>query len=109
MSKRTTYPLDELRRRAAERKGGDKLTITIGGKPFEIPAPGFWDDSLKEAAQKTRETGDVPFARQLMGADVYERFVTAGGRADDLLLIIEEYRADQGVESLGESGPSPTS
>jgi hypothetical protein len=109
MSKRNTYPLDELRRRAAERKGGDTLTITVGGKPFTIPAPGFWDDSLKEAAQRTRETGDIVFARQLMGAERYDAFVKAGGRADDLLLIIEEFRADQGVESLGESGPSPTS
>ncbi|MDT0270584.1 hypothetical protein RM844_30355 [Streptomyces sp. DSM 44915] len=109
MSKRTTYSLEELRRRAADRRGGDALTITAGGKPFTIPAPGFWDDSLKEAAQQTRQTGDVPFARQLMGEAQYEKFTAAGGRADDLLLIIEEYRADQGVESLGESGPSPTS
>jgi hypothetical protein len=109
MSKRTTFPLEELRRRAADRRGGDTLTVTAGGKPYSIPAPGFWDDSLKEAAQKARETGDIAFARTLMGPKEYEKFVAAGGRADDLLLLIEEYRADQGVESLGESGPSSTS
>ena len=106
---RTTFDLEELRRRAAQRKGGDRLTITVSGKPYSIPAPGFWPDELKEAAQKVRETGDVPFARRLMGAEQYDRFVVAGGRADDLLLLIDEHKSNQGVESLGESSPSPTS
>jgi hypothetical protein len=108
MSK-TTFSLDELRARAAERRGGDKLTITIGGKPFVIPAPGFWPDEIKDLARRSKEQGDLPFVRALMGAKEYEKFAAAGGRADDIGLIIEEYRRAQGVDDLGESSPSPTS
>lgn len=107
MSK-TTFSLDELRARAAERRGGDTLTITAGGKPFSIPAPGFWDDRIKELARQSREQGDLPFVRALMGAKRYEEFAAAGGRADDIGLLIQEYRRAQGAE-LGESSPSPTS
>lgn len=106
---KTTFDLAELRRRAADRRGGDTLTITAGGKPFSIPAPGFWPDSLKAAAQKIKDTGDLPFARELMGGGKrYAEFVAAGGRADDLLLLIDEHKRAQGAE-LGESSPSPTS
>lgn len=108
MSK-TTFSLDELRARAAERRGGDALTITADGKPFTIPAPGFWSDEVKELARQSRTHGDLPFVRALMGAKEYEKFKAAGGRADDVGLLIDEYRRSQGVESLGESGPSPTS
>ncbi|MFB7900654.1 hypothetical protein ACFC1B_30620 [Streptomyces xiamenensis] len=104
MSK-TTFDLEELRQRAAQRKGGDRLTITVGGKPFTIPTPGFWSDDIKEAARKSRETGDLPFVRLLMGAKEYEKFVAVGGRADDVALLLDEYRASQGAE-LGESSPS---
>ncbi|ONK09434.1 hypothetical protein [Streptomyces sp. MP131-18] len=106
---RTTFDLEELRRRAAQRKGGDKLTVTVDGKPYSIPAPGFWPDELKEAAKNSRHTGDIPFVRKLMGTKQYEAFTAAGGRADDLLLLIEEYKQAQGVDDLGESSPSPTS
>lgn len=105
----TTFKLDELRRRAAERRGGDKLTIVIDGKPFAIPAPGFWPDRVKELARQAREQGDLPFVRELMGAKEYDEFAAAGGRSDDITLILEEYKKGQGVEDLGESSPSPTS
>jgi hypothetical protein len=105
MSRKTTYNLDELRARAAQRRG-DKLTIVAGGKPYSIPAPGFWSDEQKEAGRQSRETGDVAFYRTLMGPEQYDKFAAAGGRADDLNLLVEEHRADQGVESLGESTPS---
>lgn len=105
---KTTFNLDELRQRAADRRGGDKLTIVIGGKPFAIPAPGFWPDDVKEAARQSRETGDIPFVQALMGAEKYKEFVVAGGRSDDIALLIEEFKRAQGVESLGESTPSPS-
>ncbi|MEV6102617.1 hypothetical protein [Nocardia sp. NPDC051981] len=107
MSK-TTFSLDELRQRAAQRKGGDKLTITIDGTPFTIPVPGFWPDRVKEMARRSREDGDIPFVRELMGAKEYEKFVAAGGRSDDVALLLEEYKAAQGAD-LGESSPSPSS
>ncbi|MGW6695554.1 hypothetical protein ACWF62_17440 [Rhodococcus sp. NPDC054953] len=104
MSK-TTYDLADLRQRAAQRKGGDKLTITIDGKPYTIPMPGFWPDEVKQLALKSREDGDVPFVRQLMGPKQWEAFAKAGGRSDDIMLLINEYKAAQGAE-LGESSPS---
>jgi hypothetical protein len=104
MSK-TTYSLEELRQRAADRKGGDQLTITAGGKPFSIPMPGFWPDAAKDAARKSRETGDAAFVRKLMGAKEYDAFVAAGGRSDDVQLLLEEYRHSQGAD-LGESSTS---
>ena len=105
---KTTFDLAELRQRAAQRKGGDKLTITIDGKPYTIPVPGFWPDRVKELARRSREDGDVPFVRELMGAEKYEKFVAAGGRSDDVALLLEEYQQAQGAD-LGESSPSPTS
>ncbi|MGP4114657.1 hypothetical protein ACTWP5_27575 [Streptomyces sp. 4N509B] len=108
MSK-TTFSLDELRARAAERRGGDTLTITADGKPFTIPAPGFWPDEIKEKARQARTRGDLPFVRALMGAKRYEEFVAAGGRSDDIGLLIDEYKRAQGVDDLGESGPSSSS
>lgn len=102
---KTTFTLEELRQRAADRKGGDQLTITAGGKPFSIPVPGFWPDSAKEAARRARETGDVAFVRELMGAKEYGAFVRAGGRSDDVQLLLDEYRLAQGAD-LGESSPS---
>jgi hypothetical protein len=106
---RTTFSLNELRQRAAQRKGGDKLTITIDGKPFCIPVPGFWPDELKELARKSRDQGDIPFVTALLGGPKeYEKFKAAGGRADDISLLLEEYKAGQGAD-LGESSPSPTS
>lgn len=107
MSK-TTYDLTELRQRAAQRKGSDRLTITVEGKPYAIPVPGFWPDEVKELARRSREEGDIPFVRALMGAQQYEQFVAAGGRSDDISLLLEEYKASQGAD-LGESSPSPTS
>lgn len=107
MSK-TTFSLDELRRRAADRKGGDKLTITIDGKPYAIPMPGFWPDSVKELARKSRDDGDLPFVRELMGPKQWAAFVKAGGRSDDIMLLVSEYKEAQGAD-LGESSPSPTS
>lgn len=102
---RTTFDLEELRQRAAQRKGGDRLTITVSGKPFTIPVPGFWPDRVKELARRSREDGDIPFVRELMGAREYEAFVKAGGRSDDVALLLEEYKRAQGAE-LGESSPS---
>lgn len=107
MSK-TTYDLADLRARAAQRKGSDKLTITVEGKPYTIPVPGFWPDEVKELARRSREDGDIPFVRALMGAKQYAAFVEAGGRSDDISLLLEEYKASQGAD-LGESSPSPTS
>ncbi|MEW1895911.1 hypothetical protein [Streptomyces albidoflavus] len=105
---KTTFDLAELRQRAAQRKGGDKLTITVDGKPYTIPMPGFWPDDVKEAARKSGEDGDIPFVRALMGAKEYEKFVAAGGRSSDIQLLLEEYKQTQGAD-LGESSPSPTS
>lgn len=107
MSK-TTFSLDELRTRAAQRRGGDTLTITIDGKPFTIPVPGFWPDDIKELARKSKVDGDLPFVRALMGAKRYAEFVKAGGRADDIALLLQEYKREQGAD-LGESSPSLTS
>ncbi|NJQ14227.1 hypothetical protein [Streptomyces bohaiensis] len=105
MSKKTTYSLDELRQRAADRKGGDKLTITAGGKPFSIPMPGFWPDEVKRKALSSRSEGDEPFIRALMGSDAFDRFVAAGGRTDDINLLLQEYKEAQGAD-LGESSAS---
>ncbi|MGW9617202.1 hypothetical protein ACWGUP_17805 [Streptomyces diastaticus] len=105
---KTTFDLAELRQRAAQRKGGDKLTITIDGKPYTIPMPGFWPDEVKELARKSREDGDLPFVRELMGPKQWEAFTKAGGRSDDIMLLVNEYKDSQGAD-LGESSPSPTS
>lgn len=108
MSK-TTFSLADLRQRAAQRKGGDKLTITIDGTPFTIPVPGFWSDEVKDLARGSKEHGDLPFVTALLGGQKqYEKFKAAGGRSDDVGLLLDEYRAAQGAD-LGESSPSPTS
>lgn len=105
MSK-TTFSLEELRQRAAQRKGGDKLTITVGGKPFTIPMPGFWPDEVKELARGSKQTGDVPFVTALLGGPKeFEKFKAAGGRCDDVALLLDEYKTGQGAD-LGESSPS---
>ncbi|NJQ04293.1 hypothetical protein [Streptomyces lonarensis] len=106
MSQKTSYDLADLRRRAAQRKGGDTLSITVGGRSYSMPMPGFWPDHLKEALRRVADTGDVVFAQTLLGKEEYAKFVEAGGRADDLMLLIQEHREDQGAD-LGESSPSP--
>lgn len=108
-TRRHVYNLSDLRARAAERKGGDTLTIAIDGTPFEIPAPGFWPDEVKALARQSKTDGDLPFVQALMGKDRYTKFAELGGRSDDLMLLLEEYKAQQGVDDLGESSPSPTS
>ena len=96
---RARYRLATLRQNAAERLGGDRIEFEApDGTGFSIPAPGFWDDSIKEAV---RAGDDVAMARALFGAAEYEKFRASGGRADDLTLIFAEYGKAQGAD-LGE-------
>jgi hypothetical protein len=101
MSNRT-YKVSELRRREADRRGGDIITlVTDDGKPHTFPAPGFWSDEVKAKMGK----GDVAFVRALMGEKGYEAFHAAGGQSDDVSLVVAEYRRTQGAD-LGESSAS---
>lgn len=106
MSKaRSRFKLAELRHRQAE-KSGDVLEIeTDDGTVFELPAPGFWDDAVKQAFAGN---DDVAGVRALMGPARYLEFRQRGGRADDVALALKAYAEDQGL-SVGESSASQPS
>lgn len=107
MSKgRARFKLAEIRQRHAEKIGGETVEIeTEDGSVFEVPAPGFWNDDAKELFAKNL---DVAGVKALIGPREYLRFVQAGGRADDVALVLKAFAAEQGL-SVGESTASPTS
>lgn len=97
---RARYRLEELRAKRAA-KHGDTVEFEIGGEEFAVAAPGFWPDDAKRAM---RRDDDLAFAEALLG-DEYGRFAAAGGRSDDLALLLEEYAHEQGL-TPGESARS---
>jgi len=106
MSKgRTRFKLQELRQTAAE-KTGDSIEIEVeDGTVFTFPAPGFWDDEVKEAFANNN---DVQGVRRLLGPREYLQFRQAGGRADDVALALKQFAEEQGL-TVGESSASSTS
>lgn len=106
MSKgRTRFKLQELRQTAAE-KTGDSIEIEVeDGTVFAFPAPGFWDDDVKEAFAGNN---DVQGVRRLLGPREYLNFRQAGGRADDVALALKQFAEEQGL-TMGESSASSTS
>jgi hypothetical protein len=106
MSKgRARFKLAELRQRQAD-KVGDTIEIEVeDGAVFTFPAPGFWDDSVKEAFASNN---DVQGVKALLGPREYLKFRQAGGRADDVALALKQFADDQGL-TVGESTASPTS
>ncbi|MFK0294498.1 hypothetical protein ACIQU6_29075 [Streptomyces sp. NPDC090442] len=94
---KTRYRLAELRQAHADKTGGDVVEFEHNGATYTIAAPGFWDDEVK-ASLKAGD--DVAAAQALMG-DAYEDFREAGGRADDVMLVIGAYAEDQGA-TVGE-------
>lgn len=103
---RSRFKLSEIRQRHAEKVGGSTIEIeTDDGSVFELPAPGFWDDDAKELFSKNR---DVQGVKALLGVRDYLRFVQAGGRADDVALVLREFADEQGL-TVGESSASTDS
>lgn len=106
MSKgRTRFKLQELRQTAAE-KTGDTIEIEVeDGTVFTFPAPGFWDDEVKEAFTGNN---DVTGVKRLLGPREYLKFRQCGGRADDVALALKQFAEEQGL-TVGESSASQTS
>jgi hypothetical protein len=106
MSKKITkrYNLAELRARQADQAGDVFEVETEDGTVFQVPAPGFWDDSVKE---HFTSNNDVAGVRTLLGPKRYLEFREHGGRADDVALALREFAREQGM-TLGESSASPT-
>ncbi|WP_433224467.1 hypothetical protein [Microtetraspora malaysiensis] len=94
---RSRYKLAELRAKHAERQGGDSIEFEHEDTVYTLPAPGFWPDAVKVAL---KAGDDVAASAALMG-DAYQAFTAAGGRADDIMLLITAYADEQGI-SLGE-------
>lgn len=82
-------------RQAEADKRGNTLDFEFGDREFSIPAPGFIPDETKQLA-----TNDLAFAQALLGDD-WDAFKAAGGRSDDIMLLLQAYAAAQG-SSLGE-------
>lgn len=102
---RRRFKLAELRQRETD-KTGDAFEIeTDSGEVFEIPAPGFWDDNVKESIAAGN---DVAAAKALFGPRRYLQFRDSGGRAADVLLALKAFAADQGTD-LGNSSDSSES
>lgn len=102
---RRRFKLAELRQKQAD-KSGDVIEIeTPGGDVFELPALGFWPDEAKEAMADNR---DVECVKRLLGPKEYLKFRQAGGRADDVALVLRAVAAEQGLD-LGESQASSSS
>jgi hypothetical protein len=91
------FNLATLRQAHADKNGGDVIDFEHDGKTYEIAAPGFWPDEVKTAL---KGGDDIGAARALMG-DAYDDFREAGGRADDVMLVVAAYADAQGI-SLGE-------
>lgn len=91
------FNLNTLRQSHAEKTGGDSISFDFEGEVFEIAAPGFWPDAAKKAL---KAQDDIGAAEALMGAR-YEVFTDAGGRADDVMIVISAYADEQGLD-LGE-------
>ncbi len=88
------YSIAALRARKQE-AGVDVLPIEApDGTMFRIPAPGFFPD---EAYVALREKDSLRLAEALFGTE-YPAYVAAGGQADDLGLVLEEWGVEQGVE-----------
>lgn len=102
---RRRFKLAELRQKESERTGDAFEIETDSGETFEIAAPGFWPDAVKE---HIAAGNDVKAAQVLLGQQRYLQFREAGGRASDVLLALRAFADDQGVE-LGESSASSSS
>lgn len=102
---RARYKLAELRKKQADEVGDVFEIEAEDGTVFEIPAPGFWDDGVKE---QFTANNDVAGIRMLLGPRRYLEFRQHGGRADDVALALRAFAKDQGL-TVGESTASPTS
>jgi len=104
---RKRFRLAEIRQTHAEKNGGDEILIEApDGGEFTIPAPGFWPD---EATALLGQNRDVALATILLGGpERYTQYKNAGGRAQDVALILAAHAEDQGVTE-GESGASSDS
>lgn len=92
MSKK--YNLAQLRQNKRD-AGVDVIDVELSeGVVFRIPAPGFFPD---EAYEALKASDNLALARALLGTD-YDAYREAGGKADDLGLILEAWSKDQGVE-----------
>lgn len=89
------YDILAERKQRAAKSGGEMIRFYLGEEHFEIPAPGFWPDELKIAAQEAGDD-DVEFARVLLGEN-WDRFLDAGGRSDDVTLLFQRFAKEQGV------------
>ncbi|MGW3072736.1 hypothetical protein [Kitasatospora sp. NPDC001132] len=95
---KSRFRLSELRAAHAERSGGDTIEFEHDGVTYSVAAPGFWPDAVKTAL---KAGDDVAASAAMMGHDAYADFVAAGGRADDVMLVVGAYAEAQGV-SVGE-------
>lgn len=101
------FKLETVRQVQADKRGSE-IEIEVGdeGVVFVMPAPGFWPD---EAVALMGKGEEVKLAQALLGgSEQYGRFVEAGGRAQDVALVIAAYADEQGA-SQGESGASSAS
>lgn len=97
---RPTYRIETLR----SGEDGLEIPFSIGEETFALPPAAEWPD---EAFEAMPEPGTDPsprvivtLARALLGDD-YERFRAAGGRAMDVMRVLNADAAAQGLE-LGE-------
>jgi hypothetical protein len=103
------FKLETVRQVQADKRGSE-IEIEVGegegARTFVMPAPGFWPD---EAVALMGKGEEVKLAQALLGGtEQYASFVEAGGRAQDVALVISAYADEQGA-STGESTASSSS
>lgn len=93
MSKK--YDLRQLRKNKAD-LGVDVIEFDApNGDTFRIPAPGFFPDAAHNAL---RDKDAVTLAESLLGGpEEYQVYREAGGKADDIGLLLEAWSDDQGT------------
>lgn len=94
MAKFKKYDLRQLRQYKRD-EGVDVIEVEVAeGAVFRIPAPGFFPDAAYEAL---KASDNLALARALLGTD-YDAYREAGGKADDLGLVLEAWGKEQGIE-----------
>lgn len=87
------YNLAALRQHKAD-EGVDVIELEVEDKVFRIPAPGFFPD---EAHIALKNKDSIELAKSLLGTD-YDAYKEAGGKVDDIGLVLEAWGVDQGVD-----------
>lgn len=107
MSKPQRYVLSEVKKQYVEAVGGDQVEVELpNGETVSFPHPLFADAEWKKAVDEAED--DHAKAQAMLGEEQYERFVAAGGRAEDLGLVLMQVNRDM-VDQLTDGTPTRSS